>query len=44
MALLDEAWEALKMLGLLFIAADYTKCALGFVQLASMAELTIVVR
>ena len=32
------------MLGVFFIAAEYTKCALGFVQLASMAELTIVVR
>ena len=30
--------------GIFYLSADYTKYALGFFQLASMAELSIVIR
>ena len=32
------------MIGIFFLTADYSKYALGFFQLASMAELAIVIR
>jgi len=36
--------QSLRLIGVFFLASDYTKYALGFFQLASMAELTIVIR
>ena len=34
---------SIRRVGLFFLAADYTKYALGYFQLASMAELAIVI-
>lgn len=34
---------AVRRLGIFFLSADYTKYALGFFQLASMAELAVVI-
>ena len=36
--------ETTRMLGVFFLSADYSKFALGFFQLASMAELAIFIR
>lgn len=39
-----DMWESAQRVGSFYIASDYSKHALGFFQLASMAELAIVIR
>lgn len=41
---LDSFLKTVKLVGTFFLTADYSKYALGFIQLASMAELGIVIR
>ena len=40
---LDELIYNIKMLGIFFLLADFSKFALGYVQLASMAELALAI-
>lgn len=39
----DDMIFTFRRLGIFFLSADYTKYALGFFQLASMAELAVVI-
>ena len=40
----NDLAQTVKLVGIFFLLADYNKYALGFFQLASMVELTIVIR
>ena len=40
----EDMEYCIRIIGVMFLVSDYTKYALGFFQLASMAELTIVIR
>lgn len=40
----DDMVQTTRLIGSFFLTADYTKYALGFCQLASMAELAVVIR
>ena len=41
---MEALLDTVRKIGVFFLSADYTKYALGFFQLASMAELAIVIR